>query len=75
LTSRIRRSLIASMGHDRDIEELRRLERLCLEQAKEAATPECRAALHRMAADYRTAAERAARAVGSFNRPGRTIRT
>jgi hypothetical protein len=30
------------MGNERDIDELCRLERLCLQQAKEASTPEAR---------------------------------
>ena len=53
------------MGNERDIDELRRLERLCLEQAKEASTPEGKAALLIMAADYRAAAERAERPAAS----------
>ena len=48
------------MERDRDIDELRRLERFCLEQAEECATAEGKAALLSMAADYRAAAERAA---------------
>lgn len=53
------------MRTDPDIDELRRLERVCLEQAEECATPEGKAALLSMAADYRAAAERAARAGAS----------
>jgi hypothetical protein len=34
------KSLIAAMGTNLDIDELRRLQRLCLEQAEEAGTPE-----------------------------------
>jgi hypothetical protein len=61
LISSAARSLIAGMGTDFDIDELRRLERLCLEQAEEAGMPEGKAALLSMAADYRAAAERAER--------------
>ena len=57
--------LIAGMAHDPNKDELRRLERFCMEQAQECATAEGRAALLSMAADYRAAAERAERAVGS----------
>jgi hypothetical protein len=60
LISAQRGSLIAGMERDRDIDELRRLERFCLEQAEECATAEGKAALLSMAADYRAAAERAA---------------
>ena len=67
-------SLIGGMS-DRDIDELRRLERLCLEQAEECATAEGNAVLLSMAADYRAAAEQAARAVGSVNRCDHTVRT
>jgi hypothetical protein len=49
------------MPTDPDIDELRRLEQVCLEQAEQCATPEGRAALLSMAADYRAAAERAGR--------------
>jgi hypothetical protein len=44
----------------RDIDELRRLERFCVELAQEAGTAEGRAALLSMAANYRAAAERSA---------------
>jgi hypothetical protein len=46
------------MGNNLDIDELRRLERVCLEQAEEAATPEGRAALLQLAANYRAEADR-----------------
>jgi hypothetical protein len=46
-------SLIAGTGNDRNVEELRRLERVCLEQAELCETPEGKAALLSMAADYR----------------------
>lgn len=45
MTSPVAESLIAAMGNERDIDELRRLERVCLEQADKAGTPEGRAAL------------------------------
>jgi hypothetical protein len=57
LISPVAGSLIAGMS-DRD--ELLRMERVSLEQAEEAGTPEGRAVLLSMAADYRAAAERAA---------------
>jgi hypothetical protein len=50
------------MEHDLDIDELRRLERFCLEQADECARAEAKAALLSLAADYHAAAERAPRA-------------
>jgi hypothetical protein len=52
------------MGTNLNIDELRRLEQLCLEQAAECVTAEGRAALLSMAADYRAAADQAARVVG-----------
>ena len=57
--------LIPAMPTDPDIDELRRLEQVCLEQAEQCATPEGRAALLSMAADYRAAAERAERPAAS----------
>jgi len=45
-----------SEASDHDVDELRRLERLCLEQAKECVTPEGRAALLSLAGNYRAAA-------------------
>jgi hypothetical protein len=51
------------MRNNLDTDEMLRLERLCLEQAEECATAEGRAALHILAANYRAAADRAARAV------------
>jgi Spy/CpxP family protein refolding chaperone len=47
---------LPTWGNDLNIDELRRLERFCLEQAEEAGTPEGRAALQSLAADYRAAA-------------------
>jgi hypothetical protein len=49
-----------------DIDELRRLERLCLEQAEKCTTPEGKTALRSMAADYRAAAKRPAQAIASI---------
>jgi hypothetical protein len=40
------------MGTDRNIDELRRLEQVCLKQAEENATPEGRAALLSMASRF-----------------------
>ena len=45
------------MGNDPDINELPRLERLCLEQAEECATPAAKTALRNLAADYRAASD------------------
>jgi hypothetical protein len=47
--------LIAGMAHDPNKDELRRLERFCMEQAQECATAEGRVALLSMGADYRAA--------------------
>jgi hypothetical protein len=65
-------SLIAGMGNDPDVEELRRLERVCLEQAELCETPEGKAALLSMAADYRARRPSGRHGVTSIDRPGRT---
>jgi hypothetical protein len=49
------------MENDLDVQELRRLERLCLEKAEQCATAAAKSALCNLAADYRAAIERAAR--------------
>jgi hypothetical protein len=46
------------MSIDQTISELRKLGRFCLDQAEQAGTPDGRAALLRMAENYREAAER-----------------
>lgn len=46
------------MNTDLSIEEMRQLERFCLEQAGQAGTADGKAALLKMAQDYRDAAER-----------------
>jgi hypothetical protein len=61
---------------DLDIDELRQLERLCLEQAEKCARPEGRTALRSLAQDYRAGVERATpKETRRLNRPGRTVRT
>jgi hypothetical protein len=58
---------------DFDVDELRRLERQCLEQAQECARPEGRTALLSLAVDYRAGIKRVlinGRA-GSIDRPHR----
>jgi hypothetical protein len=60
---------IGGMASDLDINELRRLELFCLEQAKLCATPEGRAGLEALAAQYRIAAEGTPR---KLNRPSLT---
>jgi hypothetical protein len=52
-----RRSLIDAMGSKRDIDELRRLERLCLEQAERCVVEEAGEALRELAGNYRAAAD------------------
>jgi hypothetical protein len=56
---------IGGMASDLDINELRRHERLCREQAEQAKTPEGRAGLLTLATNYRAAAERIEPAVAS----------
>jgi hypothetical protein len=46
------------MSIDQTISELRKLGRFCLDQAEQAGTSEGRAALMKMAMNYREAAER-----------------
>jgi hypothetical protein len=46
---------------NQDPNEMRDLERFCLEQAEACATPEGKAALQSLAANYRAAARRASR--------------
>ena len=45
------------MSIDQTISELRKLGRFCLDQAEQAGTPDGRAALLKMAMNYREAAE------------------
>jgi hypothetical protein len=55
------RSLIGRMGDQRIIDDLARMERICLDLAGQAAMPEERAGLLEMAANYRGVAGRPAR--------------
>lgn len=60
---------------DLDVDELIRLERLCLEQAEVCPRPEGRTALRSLAEDYRAGIVRATPKKRLLNRPGRTVRT